>query len=262
MSYVKVIHESSSFANAWRKALQEVIASGTDIKFGDKKEPKNAREIDCDIVLEGTALKEAIEGKLHPSFPTKELVKEAYLKQWERDFDWEKQGFKYNYNNRCCKHPVSKHLFIDGESHIDQWELAREDIWLQKVTGISSNRTLVLVGNVTIDWLEIHNEPPCLICIWIRYEGDNKISVKALFRSRDLYNAWMTNVVGLLRTVIREIAIPTGCEIVQYVDKNFSLHIYSGDLESASKVKNVGVGSFFPSISSWDNIRDHCIRIL
>ncbi|MDL5503174.1 MAG: hypothetical protein QSU88_08155, partial [Candidatus Methanoperedens sp.] len=42
---------------------------------------------------------------LHPQFPTKELHVKEYLKQWERDYDWKKQGFEYNYMDRLINYP-------------------------------------------------------------------------------------------------------------------------------------------------------------
>jgi len=266
MASVELIKERNSFPNAWARAVAEVMKNGQEITFGGKikgkeqYERKTAKDMDLEIVLEGNALKEAIAGVLHPQFPTKGNVLREYLKEWERGYDWRKQGFTYCYEDRAedykgykirkleLQHhafnadqvqPISVNEFIP--IRIDQWALAREDLAQQISTGIQSNRNIIDIGNPSIDRFDIPDSPPCLRDIWIRHEGNGKVSVKTLWRSRDLFTAWMTNVVGLLSAVMREVIIPNNCEIVQYVDKNHSIHIYRGDWDDAAKIKPVSV---------------------
>jgi hypothetical protein len=275
MTSVELIKERNSFPNAWAIAVSEVMKNGQEITFGGKikdkeqYERKTAKDMDLEIVLEGNALKEAIAGVLHPQFPTKENVLREYLKEWERGYDWKKQGFTYCYEDRVEAYkgfrtqdtiriyPVCKTIDDNGVVHepgdsfsccpqkefidIDQWALAREDLAQQIATGIQSNRNDIVIGNPSIDRFEIPDSPPCLRGIWIRHEGNGKVSVKTLWRSRDGFTAWMTNVVGLLSAVMREVITPNNCEIVQYVDKNHSLHIYRGDWDDAAKIKQVPV---------------------
>lgn len=248
----EVIHEKYSFGNAWYRALRHVLRTHHEITFGGKIKGKNppqyekkpAYDSDTIIVLEGNALQEALDCKLHPQFPTKELHKEAYLKEWERGFDWKKQGFTYCYEDRAenykgykIRNSVDDVILIS----IDQWNLAKEDLAQQIETGIQSNRNVIVIGNPSVDRYEIPDSPPCLREIWIRWEKENFVSVKTVWRSRDLYAAWMTNIAGLLKAVMREVIIPNNCKIIQYVDKNHSLHIYRGDIESAQKVKSIPI---------------------
>jgi thymidylate synthase len=270
MVSLELIRERNSFPNAWARAVNEIMKNGQEITFGgkikdkDQYERKVAKDMDIEIVLEGMALKEAIAGVLHPKFPTKEQVKVAYLKEWERNYDWRKQGFTYCYEDRAEAYQGYKMNQIELQhAHfqsyqvppistaistvecipitIDQWKLAKEDLAQQISTGIQSNRNIIDIGNPSIDRFEIPDSPPCLRDIWFRYEGNGKASVKTLWRSRDLFTAWMTNVVGLLSAVMREVIIPNNCEIVQYVDKNHSIHIYRGDWDDALKIKQVHV---------------------
>ncbi len=275
MTSVELIKERNSFPNAWARAVNEVMKNGQEITFGGKikgkeqYEKKVAKDMDIEIVLEGNALKEAITGVLHPKFPTKENVLREYLKEWERGYDWRKQGFTYCYEDRAEAYqgfrtqdtvrvyPVCNTLDDKGVVHkpgdsfscwpqkefitIDQWKLAMEDLAQQIETGIQSNRNVIVIGNPSIDRFEIPDSPPCLREIWIRYEGNGEASVKTLWRSRDLFTAGMTNIVGLLSAVMREVIIPNNCEIVQYVDKNHSIHIYRGDWDDAAKIKPMSV---------------------
>ncbi len=47
-----------------------------------------------------------LEPMLHPNFPTKKLHLAEYVKQWERNYDWRKQGFEYNYMDRLINYPI------------------------------------------------------------------------------------------------------------------------------------------------------------
>ncbi len=249
---VELIKERNSFPNAWARAVTEVMKNGQEITFGGKIKDKEqfeikvAKDMDLGIVLEGNALKEAIAGVLHPQFPTKEMHRDAYMKEWERGYDWRKQGFTYCYEDRAEVYKgyrIYSKNFETGEDGmtIDQWALAREDLAQQIATGIQSNRNVIVIGNPSIDRFEIPDSPPCLREIWIRHEGNGKASVKTLWRSRDLFAAWMTNIPGLLSAVMREVIIPNNCEMVQYVDKNHSLHLYREWWDAASLVKPVPV---------------------
>ena len=243
MTNVDLLIERGSFPNAWARAVRTVMRDGKQIEFGGKikgkeqYEKKGAMDIDLNIVLEGNAIKEAINGKLHPQFPTKEKVLAGYLKEWERGYDWRKQGFTYCYENRIENYPDNKYC-LDGTENdiIDQWKLAKEDLAQQIETGIQSNRNVIVIGNPSIDRFEIPDSPPCLREIWIRHEGNHKVSVKWFFRSRDLFSAWQTNVIGLLSAVKREVTDPNDCEIIQVIDKNHSLYIYEGDWKVAREV--------------------------
>lgn len=264
----EIIHEKNSFGNAWYRALNHILKTKHEITFGGKVkdkvpvqyEKKKAYDSDTTIVLEGNALKEAIEGKLHPQFPTKEKVKEAYINEWNRGYDWRKQGFAYCYEDRAenyqgykTKNIALQHSEFNMDQvpsinvntiipiSIDQWKLAREDLAQQIETGIQSNRNVIVIGNPSIDRFEIPDSPPCLREIWIRWEREDMVAVETNWRSRDCYGALMTNIPGLLSAVVREVVIPNKCKIIQYVDKSNSLHIYSGDWESAAQVKPIQI---------------------
>lgn len=261
MTRIEIIEEKNSFPNAWARAVYRVMKIGTEITFGGKikdKEPpqyekKKAKELDMTIVLEKQALREATQGILHPQFPTKELHKVEYLKEWDRGYDYKKQGFLYNYENRCEAYQSSYELIkMKGIAPfelpiIDQWKLAKEDLLQQIRTGIQSNRNEIVIGNPSIDRFEIPDSPPCLRSIWIRWDSKEGIEVKTEWRSRDLFTAWMVNIAGLMSAIQREIIYPINQELndfysmVQYTDRSKSLHIYYYDWDSANLVKPIPI---------------------
>lgn len=260
MVKVEQIYERYSFPNAWAKAVSLVIREGEKIVFGGKikdkeqYERKIAKDMDLTIVMEGNAIKEALQMKLHPQFPTKEMHIKEYMKEWERGYNASR--FAYTYEDRIENYPkpitrllseshfCNKHQMLDlceSGTTIDQWKLAREDLKNQIEYGISSNRNVIVTGIPFIDRFEIPDSPPCLREIWIRHEGNHEVSIKTTWRSRDLYTGWMPNVICLLNTVNREVVLPNNCEIIQYVDSNRSLHIYKGDWEDAKNIKLISV---------------------
>lgn len=260
-----VIVEKQSFARAWQVACEEVMKNGEEFIFGGKIKGKNqiekktAKELEVTIKLEGNALREAIAGMLHSSFPTKEKHKAVYIAEWDRGYDWKKQGFDYNYENRCEAYIG---FFVDIESYedmgwrekrmfkeiiIDQWKLALEDLINQIDTGVQSNRNVITIGNPSIDRFEIPDSPPCLREIWLRWDRKNGVDIKTTWRSRDLYGALMTNIIALLSAVIREIIVPLTIKygktykISSYSDNSKSLHIYKGDWNDALKIEKVRI---------------------
>ena len=70
-----------------------------------------------------------LEPMLHPNFPTKELHLKEYVKQWERDYDWIKQGFEYNYGHRLRYYPVShENTAYSNSSYIDDYYHHSSDV--------------------------------------------------------------------------------------------------------------------------------------
>ena len=86
---------------------------------------------------------------------------------------------------------------------------------------------------------------PCLQRIWIRVidEPDTnsfvttkgRVEVHFTWRSRDLYGAWMSNLVGLVYMIYNEV-LGTEYEIVKLVDYCDSLHIYDSDWAKAREI--------------------------
>lgn len=216
-----------------------------------------------------------LEPMLHPNFPTKELHCAEYEKQWERDYDWRKQGFEYNYMDRLINYPTvdsqednvlinyyNKTLEHDNFSSsigfIDQLKVIKENITKRIEKG---GECLVSNRDQAISWIPdrdmfVSEDQPCLQRIqFFVYEYPTKGAIlggntlgyeeekkgKAEFhvswRSRDLFSAWNSNMVALIKMLNKEIFEPNNLELIKVVDFCNSLHIYESDWEQAKTVK-------------------------
>ena len=204
-------------ADAWAQAVNFVMKNGMVIKteYGPM-----SRDI-CSVI----EIREPYaEPMLHPQFPTKELHVKEYLKQWERDYDWKKQGFEYNYMDRLINYP-------SRGKDVDQLKAIRD--LLPK--GVSRRRQ-------AITWIPerdlfVTEDQPCLQRLWVRALGEGNAEMHCMWRSRDLFAAWNSNMVGLLTMIKREVLEPNKLALVKVVDFCNSLHIYEADWEAASLVK-------------------------
>lgn len=209
--------QAAGLADAWAQAVNFVMKNGMEIKTEYGPLSKDI----CSVI----EIREPYaEPMLHPQFPTKELHVKEYLKQWERDYDWKKQGFEYNYMDRLINYP-------SRGKDVDQLK-AIKDLLPQ---GVSRRRQ-------AITWIPerdlfVKEDQPCLQRLWVRAIGDGNAEMHCMWRSRDLYAAWNSNMVGLLTMIKREVLEPNNLKLVKVVDFCNSLHIYEADWESASKVK-------------------------
>lgn len=209
--------QATGLADAWAQAVNFVMKNGMLIKteYGPM-----SRDI-CSVI----EIREPyIEPMLHPQFPTKEMHVKEYLKQWERGYDWKKQGFEYNYMDRLINYPSR------GED-VDQLKAIR-DLLPQ---GVSRRRQ-------AITWIPerdlfVKEDQPCLQRLWVRAIGDGNAEMHCMWRSRDLFAAWNSNMVGLVTMIKREVIEPNNLKLIKVVDFCNSLHIYEADWEAASKVK-------------------------
>jgi thymidylate synthase (methanogen type) len=209
--------QAAGLADAWAQAVNFVMKNGMEIKTEYGPLSKDI----CSVI----EIREPYaEPMLHPQFPTKELHVKEYLKQWERGYDWKKQGFEYNYMDRLINYP-------SRGKDVDQLK-AIKDLLPQ---GVSRRRQ-------AITWIPerdlfVKEDQPCLQRLWVRVIGDGNAEIHCMWRSRDLYAAWNSNMVGLLTMIKREVLEPNNLKLVKVVDFCNSMHIYEADWESASKVK-------------------------
>jgi thymidylate synthase (methanogen type) len=209
--------QAVGLADAWAQAVNFVMKYGMEIKTEYGPMSKDI----CSVI----EIREPYaEPMLHPQFPTKELHVREYLKQWERGYDWKKQGFEYNYMDRLINYP-------SRGKDVDQLK-AIKDLLPQ---GVSRRRQ-------AITWIPerdlfVKEDQPCLQRLWVRAIGDGNAEMHCMWRSRDLYAAWNSNMVGLLTMIKREVLEPNNLKLVKVVVFCNSLHIYEADWESASKVK-------------------------
>lgn len=221
--------QAVGLADAWAQAVNFVMKHGMEIKTEYGPMSKDIcsvieiREPNLEPMLHPLSPQFTIE-VLNPQFPTKELHVKEYLKQWSREYDWKKQGFEYNYMDRLINYP-------SRSKDIDQLK-AIKDLLSQ---GVSRRRQ-------AITWIPerdlfVKEDQPCLQRLWFRNLGEGNAEMHCMWRSRDLYAAWNSNMIGLLTMVNREVLEPNNLKLVKIVDFCNSLHIYEADWEAASKVK-------------------------
>lgn len=235
-----------------------------------------------------------LEPLLHPNFPTKKLHLAEYVKQWDRDYDWRKQGFEYNYMDRLIKYPT---VWISGmqesankESNsyyhksfpkdmndlnpatleslfIDQLKVIRENIAKRIENGgdcLVSNRDQIITWIPDRDMF-VSEDQPCLQRLQFfvheyphthkdtytrmgvlpnlnqeiteEEHHKGKVEFHVSWRSRDLFAAWNSNMIGLITMLNKEIFEPNNLDLVRVVDFCNSLHIYELDFVQAETVK-------------------------
>ncbi len=252
-----VLIQAHGLPDAWYKVVKECIKHGAiNTRFYGK--PVRTKAITYTIEI-GNPLCEPM---LHEDFPTRELHLKEYVKQWERGYDWKKQGFEYNYMARLIGYPITDIVSDSSgyykvkqlcENTIDQIKVTREKIANSIAEGgecLVSNRYQIVTWVVERD-LFVDEDQPCMqmvqffIYSYPRMDGDILIPGKGDFhvywRSRDLYAAWNSNMVGLTLMLKKEIFDPNNIKIIRCVDHCTSGHIYEGDWESADKVKPMAV---------------------
>ncbi len=209
--------QAVGLADAWAQAVNFVMKNGMVLKTEYGPMSKDI----CSVI---EICEPSTEPMLHPQFPTKDLHVKEYLKQWERGYDWKKQGFEYNYMDRLINYP-------SRSKDVDQLKAIRELL----PQGVSRRRQ-------AITWIPerdlfVKEDQPCLQRLWVRDLGEGNAEMHCMWRSRDLFAAWNSNMIGLLTMIKREVLDPNNLKLVKVVDFCNSLHIYEADWEAASKVK-------------------------
>jgi len=226
--------EEKNFHNAYAKAIQAVIREGADLVIGGAEQRKPINDSCMLISLVGNAIKQVENRELHPQFPTKRKHLDVYCKEYTREYVEEyrrmdpEMRFNYLYFERLTHFKWSDY---------DQLTKLSEQLHDSIEEYITSNRLQATTWYPRSD--SISNSPPCLQRIQIRYIPDNKVDIHLMWRSRDLYAAWQSNVICLIDMLNREVIKPNNCQIVRIIDFSDSLHIYKTDLEEAKKVKLV-----------------------
>jgi thymidylate synthase len=254
--------EITSFINGWAQIILFICLRGIFAIIGSKKQPKKIKDSVHLIVFSGRAIREILDGTIHPQFPFKNVAEyseeftrsylSAYLKKPER------LKFVYLYFERFVRYivPEPKRVsFLEKIAYslkslegvfskatnndvlMDQLVVLRKQVAEQVKNAIASNRHQIITW---LPYIDMDNEsPPCLQRIWIRVYPNGSVDIHLDWRSRDAYAAYMVNLIGLIRMLYREVIAPNGCTIVRVIDYCDSLHVYYADLDAAMKVKEI-----------------------
>ena len=64
-----------------------------------------------------------------------------------------------------------------------------------------------------------------------------KVEFHCMWRSRDGFAAWNSNMDALIKMLIKEIFEPNNLDLIRVIDFCNSFHIYEGDWQQAATVK-------------------------
>lgn len=224
---------SHDFNQAWERAIENCL-HGPNFIFGSKKEPKKARDSSQLIILSKRAVQQVECRMLHPkaTFKTinqycEEFTSEFLQEQMEMDDDDDRKH-PYTYYERLTR-------YEGNENITNQLQVMKRKLEQQIKTKIPSNQTQAITWipfNDTMD--DAH--PVCLQRIWLRWYEGNYVDLHFDWRSRDLINAWQSNLIALVDMMNREVIKPNDCTIARVVDYNDSLHIYEADIKYAQSI--------------------------
>jgi len=236
--------EEKNFHNAYAKAIQAVLREGADLVIGGAEERKLIKDSCMMIVLEGNAIKQIENKDLHPQFPTRKAHLDKYCEEFTVDFfrkyeqKPESEKFDYLYIDRIINYPTVEGVYLPSMNQLYNLYRHLKDA---KEDNITSNRHQAITWIPSKDFGWGSKASACLQRIQIRYIPKNKVDVHLMWRSRDLYAAWQSNVICLIDMLNREVIKPNNCQIVRIIDFSNSLHIYKTDMVEAKKVKLVPV---------------------
>ena len=245
--YAKTIH-SVSFSKAWEEAVKFVRQSPEKLIFGGGKEIKYAVDSQTTIILDEHAVRDLIRHVVHPSdpFATPNKLRE-YVSEYSDAYDASRfdytyydifrGGFEYPHSvYKDCNVPDVKY----GVDKFNQIEALRSGLEKQIEERLSSNRNVAVLWNPVVHTYSTKAQP-CWNEVLVRWVGDGKAQIYNHFRSHDLFSAWGGNMVAMIEFLNRDVVKPCGCEIVEVIETNFSLHIYEYDLPAAMKIKELQV---------------------
>jgi len=216
--------DANDFNTAWERAVDNVLLYGIPITFGGRDEKKKALDTVQTIILNYNAADQILRKELHPRFPFRMV--DQYIEEFTT-------GFLEKYQNMPEKERFD-YIYYDRLNRDSQICHMRNNLEDQIAHDVISNRNQMITWIPKID--QYVSATPCLQRIRIRYEGNDNVSVHLDWRSRDLFNAWQVNLIGLVHMIYREIVEPNDCRVDRIVDRNDSLHIYKGDIAAATEM--------------------------
>lgn len=234
--YAKTIH-SVSFPLAWQEAVKFVRNSPEILTFGGGKEIKHARDSQCSIILDEHAVRDVLRHEVHPSDPFATPLKlKEYIAEYTDEFDASR--FDYTYYN------ILKNGFTepwwgamgDQTKPFNQIEALCVGLEKQCKEKLSSNRNVAVLWNPVVHTYSL-KATPCWNEISVRWKQEGQVQIYWTFRSHDLFSAWGGNTVAMIEFLNRVVVKPCGCEIVEVIECNYSLHIYDYDLPKANDIK-------------------------
>jgi hypothetical protein len=219
-------------AEAWRRAVDLVWNYGRE-GLAWENGPKIkwlSVVIEIEDVLSEEGLAEICEQV--PAY-SKSIFEEYKGMLVDRNCSVVRGNFKYSYWERTREHIVpgiclecQEDFMCSRNCRASETRLVPFDqIGNLKITPYSRRKTII-TGYPFKD--QRIKEPPCLQFIQFYLDGPKHLNMTVLFRSRDLFKAFLTNTVGLVE-LFKLKAGEINAKVGVYTDISTNLHIYEED---------------------------------
>ena len=207
-----ILIENKSFGNTWVKLCKEIMKSGSVMQT---EYLNYAKYVTAVIHLDRRAVKEIEKLSLHLQFPTKKKHLEQYLQQFTDQFDVQDSQFEYTYYSRLKK----------------QLSMLKE-----RVDKIGSRRRVAITWIPALDIK--HTHPPCLIYLNLFNRDGKKIDLSLHYRSRDCYNAWQSNLCGIVK-MINDNVLNKPYRIENIIEVIDNAHVYNYNWKDVEKLRYI-----------------------
>lgn len=218
--------DEKDFSIAYENAVRFCLKNGYNIKTEYNQE---SLDMCSRITLSGRAIHQIKNRQLHKKFPTKGRHLQEYIGQFTPEFDASK--FEYTYYSRLTNYLPNKFY-----GNLNQLKIIKNNLK-------TSRRLNAITWIPDIDLSSEH--PPCLQSIQLRVlqepDTDNhmlskgRVEVFLNWRSRDLFSAFMSNLIGIVFMIYNEI-LDDKYEIVRLTDYTTMMHINENDWQAARLV--------------------------
>jgi len=143
---------------------------------------------------------------------------EKLEKYSEQFLSKDQQGFVYTYGNRLRKHFQGIDQIQEAISRLKNCQ--------------ESRRAISVTWDPSIDTK--NDEVPCMIMVDFKMR-DDKLNTTGLWRSHDIYGAWLPNAVGLTNLALYA-AEKLGVEVGTLTIHSISAHIYEVNFDDAKDI--------------------------
>jgi thymidylate synthase (methanogen type) len=204
-----------------------VIVNVTDPLSEPKIHQADAIALSCCKLDGGSYIKEILEGSIDNKVDEGNL---SYTYH-RRLFSWGKTTSNHDQKLKDMGLPFIKLAYQNKENKIDFIDdgINQIEYLIEKAKQESISRKLQVTTWLPTKDLKISGAP-CLQRLWFRIVNEESLIIESAWRSRDLYKAFGSNIVGIVE-LGKEIAKRLDLELVQYVDFSNSLHIYASDFK-------------------------------
>lgn len=202
--------EGETIAEAWVNLLHRTISFG-------QKQPTGYDGYVWEILNTTTVIRSEPDGFYFPEPNFLPVTRESiisYLPQILEDS--QNKSVKYTYGSRMRSY--------FGQ---DQVQLVIQKLLLER-----DAKSAVI--NLWDAEDHIRGSSPCLNHLWFRLIGDQLI-LSALFRSHDIFGAWVSNAFGL-RSLQQLVAKEVGASPAELIITSQSCHVYENSIEAANVI--------------------------